>query len=97
MKDIRGHKSRDQGEIIQILVRTGTYTCPTLPHYRYDRVKEVCRRLQRHGLLEKSGRTTESINLVVTPLFNEWRQAHANKETMLGALKWAKQQKERTL
>ena len=93
MRDILGHKSRDQGEIIDILIRSGTYTCPTLPHYRYDRVKEVCRRLERHGLLKKSGRNSQSVNLVVTPLFREWQAARDAGRTLLGALRWAKQQR----
>jgi hypothetical protein len=90
MKDIKGHKSRDQGEIIEILIRSGTYTCPTLPHYRYERVQAVCRNLQRRGLLQVSGRNPESINLTVTPLFRQWQAAHTAGETPLGVVEWVK-------
>lgn len=90
MKDIRGHKSRNQAEIIEILMRHGAYTCPDLPHYRYDRVKAVCRNLLRRHLVAISSRDQIAINFVATPLFREWQQAHANGETALGAVEWVK-------
>lgn len=90
MKNILGHKSRDQGEIVEILARSGTYTCPTLPHYRYDRVKAVCANLRRRGLVVVSGRNSASVNLVVTPLFREWQAARALRETTLGPVEWVK-------
>jgi hypothetical protein len=87
MKIIRGHKSFDQGEITEILKRQGNYTCPTLPHYRYDRVIETCRKFKRLGLLKRSGRDDISENLVVTDLFREWQDSGSP----LGPEKWAKQ------
>jgi hypothetical protein len=90
VKDILGHKSRSLDEIVEILRRQGTYTCPTLPHYRYDRVKSACARLRRAQLLAVSGRNAVSVNLVVTGLFLEWQTASASGETALGPLKWAK-------
>ena len=50
MKEILGHRTRSRGEIVEILARGGTYTCPTLPHDRYGRVKQACRELRRLGL-----------------------------------------------
>lgn len=96
MKEILGHKSRDQDEIIDILIRSGTYTCPTLPHHRYERVKTACSRLSKAGLLKVSGRNPESVNLIVTPLFREWSAAHKAGETPLGVLRWAKERERRS-
>lgn len=93
MKNILGHKSRDQGEIIAILERQGTYTCPTLPHYRYDKVKRTCRLLGRLGLVRVTGRNPESVNLGVTPLFHEWKAAKATGETEMGPVRWVKQRR----
>jgi hypothetical protein len=90
MREIRGHKSYSLSEIVAILSRTGTYTCPTLPHYRYDRVKSACWRLRKAKLLTVSGRQPEAVNLIVTPLFHEWMAAVAAGETQLGVLKWAR-------
>ena len=90
MKDILGHASRSRGEIVEILLRGGTYTCPTLPHQRYDRVKQACRDLRQLGLVRVTGHTPVSVNLTPTPLFREWRRAHAGGETTLGAVRWAK-------
>jgi hypothetical protein len=90
MKDILGHRSRSRDEIVEILARTGTYTCPTLPHYRYDRVKIACKRLRAVGLVRVSGRTGEAVNLVVTPLFREWQAAHTAGDTVTGPWRWVK-------
>ena len=93
MRIIRGHKSRDRGEIVDILARTGTYTCPTLPHYRYRAVQSACRQLQNLGLVSVSGRNPESVNLVVTTRFRLWRDDVAAGNTVLGVVKWAKAQR----
>ena len=77
MKEILGHRARSRGEIVEILARGGTYTCPTLPHDRYGRVKQACRDLRRLGLVRVTGRTPVAVNLALTPLFREWRRAHA--------------------
>ena len=90
MKEILGHMARSRGEIVEILVRGGTYTCPTLPHDRYGRVKQACRELRRLGLVRVTGRTPVAVNLAPTPLFREWRRAHAAGETTLGPVRWAK-------
>lgn len=90
MKEILGHLARSRGEIVEILARGGTYTCPTLPHDRYGRVKQACRDLRRLGLVRVTGRTPVSVNLAPTPLFREWRRAHAAGETALGPVRWAK-------
>ncbi len=93
MKIILGHKSYNQEEIIEILQERGNYTCPTLPHYRYNRVKDVCRNLMKRGFLKKSGRTDEGINLVVTDFFKQWQQEKEQGLTGLGPIKWQKSKK----
>ena len=99
MKEILGHRTRSRGEIVEILARGGTYTCPTLPHDRYGRVKQACRELRRLGLVPAksrsdlrgvTGRTPVAVNLAPTPLFREWRRAHAAGETALGPVRRAK-------
>ncbi len=106
MKEILGHMSRSRGEIVEILLRGGTYTCPTLPHERYGRVKQACRELRRLGLVPSksrsdlrgvTGRTPVSVNLAPTPLFREWQRAHAAGETTLGPVRWAKARRIMTL
>lgn len=97
MKNILGHKSRDQGEIIDILARAGSYTCPTLPHYRYDRVKTVCRTLKRLGLVSVRGQTATAQNFVVTTLFREWEAARKEGATPLGPVKWVKERNRTTI
>jgi hypothetical protein len=90
MKIIVNHKSWNMDEIIDLLVKTGTFTCPTLPHYRYDRVKQNCSKLRKLGFLKKSGKTDVSVNLVVTDLFREWRQEYESKITNQKPIKWKK-------
>ena len=91
MKLILGHKSYDQGEIVGILERTGTYTCPTLPHYRYGRVKSICHTLKRLSLITVSDRNPVSVNFVVTDRFRKWKAEKAAGLTKLGVVKWSKQ------
>jgi hypothetical protein len=93
MKEICGHKSWNKDEIIEILERTGTFTCPTLPHYRYARVKNACRDLQKRGFLKRSGRTEVSVNLIVTDLWQQWKNEKTLGITTLGPIKWQKQRK----
>lgn len=66
MKDILGHRSWNRFEVLAFLGRSGTFTMCSLPHYRYDGVKAICRDLKRKGLIEESGRTDTSINWRVT-------------------------------
>ena len=94
MRDILGHKARNQDEIVAILMRSGTYTCPTLPHYRYSQVKNICASLEKLGLIEQSGRNPESRNLRVTNLFREWALERDEQITDLGAVKWARARRE---
>ena len=91
MKLIRGHFSRDMGEIVDILRKQGNFTCPTLPHYRYNRVKENCRMLRRLSLVAVSGGTEESVNLVASDKFRLWQTELESGATALGVIKWAKQ------
>ena len=91
MKLIRGHRSFNRGEIIDIFSNHGCYTCPTLPHYRYTRVKQACWDLERAGLVRRTGKTSVSVNLAVTDLFREWKRAAAAGATTLGPVRWAKE------
>ena len=86
MRLIRGHRSFNRAEIVDILRRSGTYTCPTLPHYRYDSVIATCKQLKCLGLLAETGRTCVSVNYGVTDLFREWVAAGAD----IGVVRWAK-------
>ena len=97
MDNIKGHKSWTQDELVQILVNHGTYTCPTLPHFRYQRVKRICRKFQQVGLLRVVGRRVESKHLVVTELFLEWRKERDEGLTYLGPERWAKQRKKQNV
>lgn len=90
MKDIIGHKSWNMEEIIGILCKTGTYTCPNLPHYRYDRVKTVCIQLRKRGFIKKTGHTNVSINYAVTDRFKEWKTENESGVTALMPIKWQK-------
>lgn len=69
MKDILGHRSWNKQEVIDILLRTGTFTMCNLPHSRYDRVKDICRQLYRDKMIVQSGYTNEAINWKVTEAF----------------------------
>lgn len=72
MKEILGHKSWNRGEIIAILRRSGNFTMCSLPHSRYQRVKEICRDMERSGWIEKVGKTETSVNFKATVAFREW-------------------------
>ena len=91
MKIIKGHTSYNQDEIIAILQNGGSYCCPTLPHYRYDRVKSVCSNLLKRKLVIKSGRTNEGVNLVPSERFRQWQAERDAGTTLFGPIKWVKQ------
>jgi len=86
MKNILGHKSWNQEELIGILQKGGTYTMPNLPHYRYQRVKALCWEMESLGLLRRTGRTETGISFVPTDLFKKWR----TEEPHVGFRKFAK-------
>lgn len=88
MKLIRGHKSWNFDEIVQILLRSGTYTCPSLPHYRYDRVKKICGELSRLGLIALKSNDDVSKNYVVTDRFKRWKDEYESGATTLMPRKW---------
>ena len=94
---IKGHKSRSQGNIVDLLATRGNYTCPTLPHYRYDAVKTTCARLRKLGLVRVAGRTGVAESIVPTNLFREWQRAFASKATNLGVINWAKERRRAVL
>ena len=91
MKYILGHKSRDLDEIVDIFRKTGTYTCPSLPHYRYDKVKRNCSKLWKAGLIRKSGKTSTGINFVTTPIFQDWEAHYISGCTNLNPVNWTKE------
>jgi hypothetical protein len=73
MKNILGHKSWNQKELINILEKGGTYTMPNLPHYRYQNVRTICLGMRSVGLLKETGRTNNGISFAPTDLFKKWR------------------------
>jgi hypothetical protein len=91
MQNIRGHKSWNEEEIIQILCQHGEFTMCTLPHDRYTRVQGICRKLKALGLIQGAGKAPNGINYTITDLFKTWRQEHASGTTRLGPVKWRKQ------
>lgn len=90
MRLILGHKSRNLAEIVDILLTKGTYTCPTLPHYRYMGTKNACKRLQKYSLMKVVGKSETGINFVPTERLKLWHDAYMGGYTTLGPVKWAK-------
>lgn len=72
MKDILGHKSWDEQEVLAFFDK-GAFTMCNLPHYRYHRVQSICASLKSCGLIEKVGGTETSVNYVATPEYHQWR------------------------
>jgi len=66
----------------------------TLPHCRYDKVKQHCGQLRKYGLIEKSGSTATSTNFRTTERFNEWKRAFESGETRLQPLNYFKEKKQ---
>lgn len=93
MKNIKGHKSRNQSEIIEILASGRNYCCPILTHYRYDRVKSACNDLIKYGLAKKTGETKTGINLMQTEIMTEWQHEFLNGTTPLNPVKWVKEKR----
>ncbi len=52
-----------------MLTRTGAFTCCNLPHWRYNSVKLICRKLKDAGLIYQTGRDKTCINYAVTDKF----------------------------
>lgn len=92
-KNILGHISRTMPEIIEILLKGGTYSCPMLPHYRYNSVQSHCRALKKLGLIKKSGFTNVGVNYKPSDLLIEWKQEHDVGLTTLMPIKWAKKKR----
>lgn len=92
MKNIRGHKSWSFEEVLQLL-RKGSFSVPTLPHYRYDAVKRHRSNLVKIGFIRQSGRCDTSISYTATDKFREWANEYDNKQTTLMPVKWAKERK----
>jgi len=90
-KLIVGHISRTLPEIVEILLNGGTYSCPTLPHYRYSSVQSHCRNLKKRGLIEKSGKADVSVNYKPSALLREWKKEFDEGKTALMPIKWVKQ------
>lgn len=90
MKNILGHRSWSFIEIVDFFVKTGTFTMCVLPHYRFQPVKDHCRRLQKAGLIKKSGRTDTAVSFKTTKKFRLWMIEADLGITELGVIKWAK-------
>lgn len=72
MREILGHKSYNEAEIIEFLKSNKNFTMCKLPHYRYQRVQSVCAELKMMGFIKKSGSTETGVSYVPTELFGEW-------------------------
>lgn len=92
-KLIVGHISRTLPEIVEILLKGGTYSCPMLPHYRYDAVKNHCRTLKKLGLIVKSGLTNVGVNYKPTDFLRDWKKEYDEGATTLQPVKWAKEKR----
>lgn len=90
-KNILGHISRNQEEIVELLCTKSNYTCPTLPHYRYNTVQSICSELKKRGLVKKTGQTDTGINLVPTDLFRQWQNDFNAGKTTKGPIKYQKE------
>jgi hypothetical protein len=88
MKNIRGHKSWNFDEVIAMLAKGGSFTVPTLPHYRYDRVKRIRATLCKVGAIKQTGRCETSISYTATDKFKQWRSELESKATTLGVVKF---------
>ena len=74
MKNILGHNSWNEQELVEILKR-GTYTMPNLPHYRYSRVQSFCADMRTLGLIKKTGACETGINYIPTEKFQAFTES----------------------
>lgn len=89
MKQILTHKSRSIADVVELL-KTGTFTCPTLPHYRYMSTKNAAKALKKAGMLRQTGKTSTSVSYVASDYFKKWKYAYESGMTKLQPIKWAK-------
>jgi hypothetical protein len=87
MKLIKGHKSFNIDEIVEILKNQKSFTMCTLPHYRYNSVKKICGKLISMGYVKQNAYTETGVSLVITDRFEEWM----NSGTTLGLSKFWKE------
>jgi hypothetical protein len=76
---IKTHTSRNIFEIADILLSGGSFTCPTLPHYRYQKTRNACSRLLKAKLVERCGKTDTGVNLKPTDLLRKWKESGSEK------------------
>lgn len=93
MKNILGHRAWNMEEVVGMLRDHGSFTMCTLPHYRFDRVKRICRELETRGFIRRTGRTETSINFTVSDQFKAWAAEFATGATKSWPVKWVKAQK----
>lgn len=92
MKQILTHKARSIADVIVIL-KTGSFSCPTLPHYRYDQTKAARNALMKAGMLKQTGRCDTSIQYTASDKFKEWQGEFESGATKSMPMKWAKEKK----
>lgn len=90
MREILGHKSYNETEIIGFLKRDKNFTMCRLPHYRYQRVQFICGELKRMGFIKKSGSTETGVNYIPTELFEKWIKLQEAGEFLGGYKKYYK-------
>lgn len=93
MKRILTHNARNVEDVVSLLKNGGTFTCPTLPHYRYRPTQKAASTLIKAGMLSVSGKTDTSVNYVASRKFNLWLSEYTDGKTKLQPVKWAKQHK----
>lgn len=93
MKQILTHKARSIADVIEMLKNGQTFSCPTLPHYRYGQTKSARNALLKAGMLRQTGRCCTSIQYVASDLFKLWMEEHASGKTTSMPIKWAKLKK----
>lgn len=92
MKQILTHKARSIEDVVELL-KVGSFSCPTLPHYRYRQTQGAAKALLKAGMLKKTGRCDTSVSYVASDKFNEWLSEYQKGLTRSMPMKWAKQKK----
>lgn len=92
MKQILTHTARSVEDVISLL-KTGGFSCPTLPHYRYRQTKAARNALQKAGMIKQTGRCETSIQYAASEKFKEWLAEYESGITKSLPMKWAKLKK----
>ena len=89
MKQVLTHTSRSIADVIELL-KTGSFCCPRLPHYRYRQTQQAAAALNRAGMLKFTGKTDTGTNYIASDRFKEWKAEFEGGHTTLQPIKWDK-------